>query len=186
MARCPDCKAKIDPSTTECPYCGKEVIPASFLENIQTQTSTWQKIVIIISIIVLIAIALTFMGMEKREDTAAQDIFSMPVSQLVASTAVHSGLAHAFGMPGHSLKADPKGAEISVQFPSGPLSAQQAKNFATALSGMVARTYVSKGYMPRAVTVTISSSSPAGKTITYGKAIYNGDKDKINWQPEAQ
>lgn len=186
MARCPDCKAKIDDSVKECPYCGKEVIPASFLENIQTTTTTWQKIVIIFSIIILIAIAFTFLGAEKREDIASQNVFDMSVSQLVASTAVNSGMAHIFGMPGHTLKADPKTAEISIQFPTGPLSAAQAQNFATAVSGSVARTYVDKGYMPRSITVNIYSGSPSGRSIFYGRAVYNGDKDYISWIPEAQ
>lgn len=184
MARCPDCKAKIDASVKECPYCGKEVIPASLLETIPTKTTTWQKVVIIFSIIILIAIGFTFLGAEKREDRASQNIFSAPVSQLIAQAALHSGLGHLFGMPGHTLEADPKNAKISIIFPSGPLSAEQAQKFANYISGMVARTYVDKGYMPREVTVSISSTNPEGNLFTYGKSVYNGNKDFITWQPE--
>lgn len=184
MARCPDCNAKIDASVKACPYCGKEVIPASFLETIPTKTTTWQKIVIIFSIIILIAIAFTFLGAEKREDLASQDVFKAPVSQLVEAAATHSGLGKIFGLPDLSLKADPKNAEISIVFPSGPLSAAQAQNFASYISGMTARTYVDKGYMPRQITVSISSQIPDGRVFTYGKAIYNGDQDFISWQPE--
>lgn len=184
MARCPFCNSKIEDSEKNCRYCGKEVIPASFLESIPTKTSTGQKIFIIVSFIILIAIIFTFMGVQKREDQASQRIFSEPVSQIIASAAVRSGLGHIFGMPGHTLKADPKTAQISIVFPKGQLSEAQARNYASYISGMVARTYVDKGYMPREVTVTIASDNNKGQYYTYGRAVYNGDKDFITWEPE--
>ncbi len=184
MARCPDCSARIDESLKNCPYCGKEVIPASVLESIPTKITTGQKIFIIVSFIILIAILFTFMGAQKREDRAARNIFNAPVSQLITSAAVHSGLGHIFGMPAYTLQADPKTATISVVFPNGPLTAAQAQNFASYISGMVARTYVDKGYMPREVTVKIASNSPQGRYYTYGTAVYNGNKDFISWIPE--
>lgn len=184
MARCPECKAKIHDSFKNCPYCGQEVIPASVLENIPTKTTTWQKVFIIFSIIILIAILFTFKDAQKREDIASQDIFNLPVSQLITSAANQSGLAHIFGMPTHTLQAEPKTAVISIVFPNGPLTSAQAQNFASYISGMVARTYVQKGYMPREVTVKIASNNPKGQYYTYGKAVYNGDKDFITWEPE--
>lgn len=185
MARCPECQAKIKDSTPVCPYCGKEVIPASFLESIPTRTTTRQKIFIIASIIILIAILFTFMGAQKREDAAAQDIFSGPVAQIITSAAEKSGLALAYGMPSYTLTADPKTADITIIFPNGPLTADQARNYASYISGMTARTYVSKGYMPREVVVSIASNSHDGRYFDYGKAVYNGNKDFISWVPES-
>ena len=182
MARCPDCKARIDSSVKECPYCGKELNSATLLEKLPDKTTTWQKILIILAIIILIAIAFTFMGAEKREDAAAQRNFNVPISQIIDSAAAHSGLGRLYGMPEHRLDATPKTAEISIVFPGGPLNPAQAQAFASHVAGMAAREYVRKGYMPRQITVAIASRTPDGRLVPYGKALYNGDKDFISWQ----
>lgn len=186
MATCPDCNSLVPDSSKNCPNCGADIIPASTLEKISTKTTTWQKILIILSIIILIAIGFTFDGAEKREDEAAQNSFARPVAEIIASAATHSGLANIYGIPGHTLKADTKSAEIFLQFPGGPLSARQAQFFGNSVCGMVARSYVNKGYMPRQITVAVASTTPNGQMMVYGTSHYNGNTDTMTWQPEAQ
>lgn len=173
-------------SEQSCPFRGAGSFAGSTLEKINTKTTTWQKIFIIVSIVILIAIGFTFQNAQEREDKAAQAVFNNPVTDIIATAAAHSGLGNMFGMPGHVLQADTKTAEIHLQFPRGPLSARQAQAFANAVCGLVAKTYVDKGYMPRHVTVSISSAVPGGRIVNYGKSVYDGNLDKMHWEPEAQ
>lgn len=181
MKECPECTAKVDESADNCHICGKRLIPASKLEHIATKTTTWQKIVIIVGLIVLIAIAFTFMGAGKREQQAAQKNFAPTVTQIIRDAADQTGVAHAFGQPRHMLSAGTKSADIRVHFPTGPMHESQARRFAERVCEIVARAYVKKGYIPRALSVTVSSAIPGGRSFIYGTAYYDGDKDKLMW-----
>lgn len=182
MKECPECLSKVDDDSTNCHICGKRLIPASHLEKIDTHTSTWQKLIIIVGAIVLIAIAFTFLGAGKREQQAAQRAFEPTVTQIITQAADQTGVAHAFGKPRHMLSAGTKSADIRVNFPTGPMHESQAKRFAERVCEIVARAYVKKGYIPRALSVTVSSAIPGGRNLIYGTAYYDGDRDQLIWQ----
>lgn len=182
MKNCTECNSQLEDDATHCHICGKKVIPATNLEKIALQTSTWQKIVIIVGAIVLIAIAFTFLGAGKREQQAAQRNFGPSVTEIINDAADQTGVAHAFGKPTHMLSAGTKSADIRIHFPTGPMHEVQAKRFAERVCEIVARTYVKKGYIPRALSVTVSSAVLGGRNFIYGTAYYDGDKDQLVWQ----
>lgn len=181
MKECPECLSKVDDSSSQCHICGKRLIPASQLEKIDSKTTTWQKLMIIAGAIVLVAIAFTFLGAGKREQQAAQKIFEPSVTQIILEAADQTGVAHAFGTPTHMLSAGTKAADIRVNFPTGPMHESQAKRFGEKVCELIARIYVKKGYIPRALSVTVSSAVPGKRSFIYGTAYYDGDKDKLFW-----
>ena len=183
MATCPKCKAQINDTASTCEYCGERVIPGDTLSSVPEKITNWQKIVIIVSIIILIAIALTFSGAEKRENQAAQNTFSNPVDAIVYNYAERTGLSSAFGKPEITMNAETKKAIVFVDFPAGPMSVNQAASFAMDVCRQLARTYVEKGYMPRALAVAVSSGGTQGTQVHYGAAVYNGNVDVLGWEP---
>ncbi len=184
MATCPSCQAKVEEGAGSCPKCGR-VIPASQLENIPVQTSGWQKFVIVVTVILLVIIAFTFYGAEKREDVAAQQIFSQQMPELVQSVALQSGLGNVFGIPSYSIQAKPKAAEVVLSFPSGPLTQAQAAMAGNAVCARLAQIYVRKGYMPRHLRVIVTGDQPGGRAV-YGQSIYNGNIDALGWEPASR
>lgn len=180
MATCPNCKAHIADSETTCPKCGRD-IPASDLETIPVTTDGWQKFVIAVTIVLLIAVACTFFSAEDREDAAAQNIFAPQVGAIIQNVAMQTGLGRNFGVPAYQVSARPKSAEVSVVFPSGPLNQNQAAMFGQAVCAGLAQTYVKKGYMPRHIKVTVAGNQPGGQAV-YGQAIYNGNIDALGWE----
>lgn len=185
MAICPKCKAHISDDSPTCEYCGERVIAGDTLSKVPEKITSWQKVVIVISIIVLIAIAFTFRGAEKRENQAAQNTFSNPVETIVMKAAEASGLSSAYGEPDVTMNAETKKAIVFVDFPDGPMSVNQAADFGLDVCRQLARTYVQKGYMPRALAVFVSSSGRNGTQIHYGSAVYNGNVDVLGWEPAA-
>lgn len=162
---------------------GEKVIPADELEKIDTKTSRRQLIVIIASVILLLVIAFTFEGAEKRENHAAQATFSQPVQAIINSTAESTGLRRSFGYPTYTLEAETKSARIFVLFEHGPIPPHQAAIFAQDVCAQLARAYVLKGYAPRRLDVSVSANvSPYNGKIFYGTAIYNGNIDALYWQ----
>lgn len=184
MAMCPSCKAKVGDQEKTCPMCGRD-IPASTLENIQTQTSGWQKFVIAVVVLLLIVIGFTFYQAEDREDRAAQGIFKPQVERIIQTVATQSGISQRFGMPAYQLVAQPKVAEVMLIFPSGPLSQAQAAQVGRGVCSSLARTYVNKGYMPRYLRVVVAGSQPGGQAV-YGQAVYNGNLDTLAWEPASR
>lgn len=183
MAYCPECKGEISETSKDCPHCGKTVIRGDELQDIPTKTSLWQKVVIAVSIIILIAIGLTFQGAEEREDRAAQEKFQAPAIQMVNAYASHTGLIREFGQPACRLEAKTHGANLYVDFPAGPIQRRRVNVFAQAVCVGLARTYLHMGYAPRDIEVYVSSKLPGGKTLHYGKAVYNGNIETLNWDP---
>lgn len=185
MAVCQNCKAQVADGAKTCPMCGKE-IAANTLENIQTETGGWQKFIIIVTIILLIAIGFTYYGAEDREDKASQQIFSAQMPRIVQTAALQSGLARVYGMPGWQIAADPKAATVILHFPSGPLTQAQASQIGQMVAADLAQTYVNKGYMPRNLRVVVGGTQPGGNAV-YGQALYNGDYGEpgtaLSWQP---
>ena len=184
MAICPSCQGKVEEGASACPKCGK-AIPASALENIPTRTSGWQKLVIVVSVLLLIVIAFTFYGAEKREDAAAQAIFSQQVAGIVQTVSSQSGLGERFGVPGFTVKATPKAAEVVLAFPSGPLNQAQASMYGNAVCASLAQAYVRKGYMPRQLRVVVAGEQPGGRAV-YGQSVYNGNIDALGWEPASR
>lgn len=185
MATCPKCDAKISDSATYCEYCGEKVIAGDTLMKVPQKITTWQKVIIGLSILVLIAIGLTYRGAEDRENRAAQQTFANPVESIVQAAARDSGLRAAYGEPVVSMNAETKKALVFIDFPSGPMSPVQASDFALNVCAKLARIYVQKGYMPRALAVGISSGGKQGVQIHYGTAVYNGNVDILGWEPAA-
>lgn len=164
---------------------GERVIPADELENVPKRTTTWQKIVIAVSVVILIIIAFTYREARDREDRAAMGILAKPVAAMIDTYASTHGLVRVFGLPRHSLLADPEGAKVSIDFPGGPIAQRQAAAFAGSVCTSLAREYVDKGYMPRHLEVIINSIRPDGQKHAYGKAVFNGDHDRLLWVPMA-
>lgn len=183
MATCPKCNATISDSADTCEYCGEKIIPGDSLSHVPSRITTWQKVVIGISIIILIAIGLTFRDAEKRENQAAQQTFSSPIEQIVISAAERTGLAPAYGTPIVSLHAQTKKALVYVDFPFGPMAANQASDFGLDVCSQLAKTYVQKGYMPRALAVVVTSGGKNGVQINYGTAVFNGNVGILGWEP---
>lgn len=183
MATCPECKAHISDSATHCEYCGKRVMEGSKLSSLPSKLTLWQKIVIVVSIFILIAIGFTFSDAEKRENTAAQQTFSHPAENIVANAAQLSGLASAYGKPRITSRFETKKGIIFVTFPRGELSIAQASGFGLDVCRAIARSYVQNGYMPRALAVSVNSGSLNGRNIHYGTAVYNGNVDVLGWEP---
>lgn len=184
MAVCPNCQAQVGDGEKNCPKCGK-AIPASELENIQTQTSGWQKFVIAVTILLLIVIAFTFYQAEDREDKATQQIFGPQMEKIINTVASQTGLANYFGMPAGQIIATTKTAEAMVVFPSGPLSQAQASMFGRAVCAGLAQSYVNKGYMPRQIRVVVAGNEQGGQAV-YGQAIFNGNIDALGWEPASR
>lgn len=183
MAECPNCKARVDEEAKECPTCGKQ-IPADQLEEIPTRTDGWQKFVIAVTILLLVAIAFTFYNTEAREDSAAQRNFAQPIADIIRVASGQTGLGRNFGMPDYSYVAKPKSAEVTVYFPNGPLNQAQASMFGQTVCANLARAYVRKGYMPRDLKVIVAGNQPGGRAF-YGQAIYNGNIEALGWEPAA-
>lgn len=184
MDTCPNCKAQIADSETTCPKCGKD-IPASSLEDIPTETSGWQKFVIAVTIILLIAIGFTFFEAEEREDQAAQQIFAPQLERIIQISAAQTGIGQRFGVPAYKISAKPKNAEVTIFFQSGPLSQAQASMFGRAVCAGLAQTYVNKGYMPRHLKVVVAGNQLGGASV-YGQAIYDGNIDALGWEPASR
>lgn len=182
MAYCPECNNPIDGKAQSCPHCGKRIIPADKLENVQTRMSFGQKVFIGISIIILIIIGFTYQGAETREDKAAQAIFTAPVSALAKNMTEATGIASEFGYPRCTLNALTNAATVNLEFQKGPLSPLQAKILGQGVAGGLARTYVRKGYQPTNITVNISSYLPGGKKVNYGSAIFDGNTNVMYWK----
>lgn len=186
MTTCPHCNTPIDPATEACPHCGEKVIPASSLEKISTKTTGWQKFVIAVSIVVLVAIGFTFQHASEREDAAAQGIFDKPAAAILSSIATRSNLAATYGNPAMQFTADTKSARMAIDFPSGPMPVRQARAIARTVCESLARLYVDKGYMPRMLYVSIACNGPNGSRIHYGQAVYDGNRDAMSWEPAAR
>lgn len=184
MAYCPECKGKIEDNVEFCSHCGKRIIAGDTLEKIVTKTSTWQKIIIAVGVIILIAIGFTFQGAEKREDESAQRLFEGPTREIVKNFSEHSGLTSMYGEPQFRLTAETHGAQLTILYPQGQMSNLQASVLGQAICTALARTYVDKGYAPRNMSVTIASKT-GDKAYIYGKAVLNGNLDKLMWVPEA-
>lgn len=183
MATCPECKATISDSADHCEYCGKRVIPGDTLGSVPHKITTWQIIVIVVSIFVLIAIGLTFRDAEQRENKAAENNFAHPMETIVAQAAEQSGLSSAYGKPEVTVRAETKRGIVYIDFPRGPMTSAQASDFAMGVCRSMARAYVNKGYMPRALAVSISSAGRDGSQVHYGTAVYNGNVDILGWEP---
>lgn len=183
MATCNKCGASISDSATTCEYCGEKVDSGSEQSRDSATITTWQKVLIGLSILVLIAIALTFRGAETRENRAAQNTFSSPVEEIVQSVASATGLSPAYGTPVVSLNAQTKKALVYVDFPLGPMTSDQASEFGLAVCERLARIYVREGYMPRALAVGVSSGGKDSTQINYGTAVFNGNLGILGWEP---
>lgn len=179
---CPHCNEPLPDSAKMCPKCGQWAVPASEIEEVPTRTSRWQKIVILVSVIILIAIGLSFRGAEERENQAAQKELAAPLASLVTAQATALGLA---GSPKLDLKIATKAADVFVNFPA-PLGSDKAREFALSVCAGLARTFVDKGYMPRALAVHVGTIMTDGAQARYGKAIFNGNLDQLAWEPAAQ
>lgn len=175
---CPHCHEPLSESAKMCPKCGKWVISADELENVPTKTSRWQKIFIAVSVIVLIAIGLTFRGAEERENAAAEKNLGAPLTAIVQEQAGALGLA----APKLNLTIATKTADVSLDFP-GAIGADKARDIALAVCAGLARTYVDKGYMPRDLAVHVMTTLADGARAVYGKAIFNGNLDQLLWEP---
>lgn len=173
MAICPGCKAPVGENETTCPTCG-HAIPASSLESVQTQTTGWQKFIIAVVIVLLIAIAFTFYNAQSREDESTQRIFEAQIGQIVQYVAIQSGLAQRFGVPSWQIVAEPKSATATLVFPSGPLTQEEAALFGRGICIMLAQNYVRRGYIPRSLRVVVSGNQPGGQAL-YGQAVFNGN-----------
>lgn len=183
MAECPKCKENISDSATYCEHCGERVIPGDELSGAPEKITTWQKIVIVVAVLGLIAIGLTFREAEKRENVAAQKTFSNPLESVVYDEARLSGLSSAYGEPLITMNAETGKALVFIDFPKGPMSVRQASDFAMDICRKLARLYVQKGYMARALAVSISSGGKDGIQVHYGTAVYNGNVDIMGWEP---
>lgn len=177
MAQCPSCNKHIPDDATTCPHCGKTVVPASELEQLPGKTTTWQKVVIAVGVVILIAIGFTFQGAEQREDKAAQEIFQQPVTKIIQDIGAQTGVSQILGEPTWKLEAKTKSALVAIDFPKGQLSPMQAMAYGQGICGAIARTYVHRGYMPRHIAVSVAAG---GKPC--GRAIYNGNLDDLNWE----
>lgn len=173
MAVCPDCKAPVGENETTCPSCG-HAIPASSLEDVQTSTTGWQKFIIAVVIVLLIAIAFTFYSAQSREEESAQQIFEAQMGQIAQSVAIQSGLAQRFGVPAWQINAGPKEATASLVFPSGPLTQAEAALFGRGVCIMLAQAYVKRGYIPRSLRIIVAGNQPGGEAV-YGQAVFNGN-----------
>lgn len=182
MAECPECKAQIVDGEERCPLCGAKMIPADSLERIATKTSTWQKVVIAVSVIILIAIAFTFDDAEKRENAATEQNIALPLTRQIRAYIARTAVARQYGVPVVNISALTKTADVTIEFPRGPLAQQQASGLARIVAATLAKTYVEKGYIARRLSVWISSTLPGGKQYVYGRAIYDGNTDKLEWQ----
>lgn len=178
---CPDCNEHLPESAKMCPKCGKWVIPASEIENVPTKTSTWQKIVIAVSVIILIAIGLTFRDAEERENAAAQKELGAPLGALVKEQSAIFGLQS----PELEMQIDTKSANVLVDFPAA-IGSEKARDFALAVCAGLARTFVKKGYMPRSLSVQVRTALADGARANYGKAVFNGNLDNLAWEAATQ
>ena len=165
----------------KCPHCGKWVIPADELEEIPTRTSGWQWVVIIVAAVILIAIGLTFRGAEERENQAAQKELGAPLTAIVQQQAGALGLT----APKMDLQIATKAADVTLDFP-GAIGGDKARDLAVAVCAGLARTFVDKGYMPRALAVHVGTTLPDGARASYGTALFNGDLDQLAWEPAAR
>lgn len=183
MPYCPECKAPISDSAENCPHCGKRVIAADKLENIPVKTDGWQKFVVAVVIVLLIAIAFTWRGAEKREVEAAQATFAKPIGEMVNTAVRNMGLNASAGFPVCVLKAGTHGADIQLTFPAAGLNQNQAAILAQGVCGEAARIYVRKGYAPRWLEVGVSARTAPGDTVYFGKAVFNGNINAMAWEP---
>ena len=183
MAYCPDCNGKISENSTECPHCGKKIIPADSIEKLPGKLTPWQWCFIAISIIILIFIAFTFEDAEQREDYAAQENFIAPTANIISAVSEHGGLTALFGQPQFKLRAKTHGASVYIEFPRGALSQAQAKMLGQSVAASLAKTYVKKGYAPRNLEVTVVSRLTNQRVINYGKSVFYGDRGKLYWIP---
>lgn len=179
---CPHCNEPLPESAKMCPKCGQWGVPANEIEDVPTRTSRWQKIVILVSVIVLIAIGLSFRGAEERENQAAQKELAAPLAALVAAQATALGLP---GTPKLDLQIATKAADVFVDF-AAPLGSDKAREFALSVCAGLARTYVDKGYMPRALAIHVGTVMTDGARASYGKAVFNGNLDQLLWEPATQ
>lgn len=176
MAVCPSCKENVPDSAANCPKCGERIIPADTLEKIPTKTSNWQKVVIAVSVILLVAIGFTFQGAEERENKAAQSIFQQSMETIIRDIGNQVGVNQQAGMPKWILKAETKGAQVAIDFPA-PLTKEQASAYGQGVCAALAQAYVRKGYMPRHIAVTVGN----GQNV-YGQAIFNGNINALGWE----
>lgn len=183
MPYCPECNAPVSETAQSCPHCGRRVIPADKLEKIPVKTDGWQKFVIAVVIVLLIAIGFTWRGAEQREIEAAQKLFATPVAEMVKTAVRNTGLNLSAGFPVCELDAGAHGATIRLVFPTGPIDWNAAAILAQGVCGEAARIYVRKGYAPRHMEVSVFSKTPEGGEIYYGKAVFNGNIDAMAWEP---
>lgn len=183
MATCPECKAQISENATHCEYCGKRVVEGDTLSNVPKKITLWQKIVIVIGAFIIIAIGFTYKDAKTRENAAAQANFNHPSEEIAYTAAQNLGLMSAYGKPAITARFETNKGIIFVDFPKGPMSSSTAADFGLAVCRSLAQTYVSKGYMPRALAVSVSSAGKEGTHIHYGTAVYNGNVDIIGWEP---
>lgn len=160
------------------PKSGNWNIPADELEEVPTRTSRWQWAVIIVAGLILIAIGLTFRGAEERENAAAQKEIGAPLTSLVQQQTAALGLA----APKLDLQIGTKSADVFVDFPAA-IGGDKARDLALAVCAGLARTFVDKGYMPRALAVHVGTILSDGAKASYGTAIFNGNLDQLGWEP---
>ena len=183
MAYCPECQGKVAEDVRECPHCGKRVIPASSIEKLPSKITSGQWVFIAVATLILIFIAFTFEGAEKREDEAAQKNFIGATTSIINAVSEHGGITAEFGQPKFRLNAKTHGARVFIEYPDGPLSAEQARMIGQSVAASLARAYVKKGYAPRNLEVTVSSRLANQRVINYGRSVFNGDKGDLFWVP---
>lgn len=181
MAYCQKCEGKISDGETQCPHCGEKIIPADQLEKLPGKITGWQKFVIAVSIVILVAIALTFQGAEQREDRAAEENFIGTTRSIIYAVSEHGGLTAQFGQPEFKLVAKTHGARVYIEFPRGGLTQGEASMLGQSVAASLARAYVKKGYAPRHIEVTIASRLSNRRVIYYGTSFFNGDTGKLYW-----
>lgn len=186
MTTCPHCNTPIDPATEVCPHCEKKVTPISSLEKIDGRLTGWQKFVIAVSIIILIAIGLFFQQGESNENKAAQAVFDIPAQELVHQTLAGTAIAGDYGLPVVNFDSNLAEGKLTLLFPGGPMPVRLAQELGSHLCTELARLYLNKGYTPRTVTVEIDCRGPKGSLIRYGNATWHGNFDKLTWTSAAQ
>lgn len=162
---------------------GERVYAADQLEKVPFKTTFGQKVFIAFSILILLAIVITFHDADSRENQAAQSTFSVIAQPIINSAAEAVGLRASWGHPIYTLNARVKEADVFVEFLHGPIPSEKAEEFGLRACAHLARAYVQKGYMPRHLTVHVFARLENAPRRNYGQAIFNGNLDELQWEP---
>lgn len=165
---------------------GERVYAADQLENVPFKTTFAQKVFIAVSILILLAIVVTFHDADSRENQAAQSTFSVIAQPIINSASEAVGLRASWGYPIYTLNARTKEADIFVEFLHGPIPPEKAEEFGLRVCSHLARAYVQKGYMPRHLSVHVFARLENAPRRNYGQAIFNGNLDELVWEPSRQ